>query len=66
MTNAVSGSISLVTSWNIVKKLGKHDFSRGAVVNNLKDRKLFLIKCIEIVLFQFLQGMTEIVLPCRI
>ena len=44
VTNAVSGSISLVTMWNIVKKLGKHDFSRGAVVNNLKDRKPFLIK----------------------
>ena len=26
---------------NIVNQLGKHDFSYGLVVNNLKDRKLF-------------------------
>ena len=26
---------------NIMNQLGKHDFSRGSVVNNLKDRKRF-------------------------
>ena len=41
MTNAVSQSISSEIMWNIV---GKHDFSCGAVVNNLKDRKLLIIK----------------------
>ena len=35
--NAVGESISSVTMWNIVNELGKHDFSCGAVVNNLKD-----------------------------
>ena len=42
--NAVGESISSITMWNIVNQLGKHDFSCGAVVNNLKDRKHFLIK----------------------
>ena len=42
--NAVGESISSVTMWNIVNELGKHDFSCRAVVNNLKDRKLFVIK----------------------
>ena len=44
VANAVGESISSVTMWNIVNQLGKHDFSCVAVVNNLKDRKLFLIK----------------------
>ena len=44
MTNAVGKSISSVTLWNIVNQLGKHDLSGGAVVNNLKYRKLFLTK----------------------
>ena len=44
VTNAVSESISSVTMWNIVNQLGKHDFSCGAVLNKLKDRKLCLIK----------------------
>ena len=66
MTNAVGKSISSVTMWNIVSQLGKRDFSCGAVVNNLKDRKLFLIKWIEIILSQFLQGATGIVPPWRI
>ena len=30
--------------WNIANKLVKYDFCCGAVVNNLKDIKLFLIK----------------------
>ena len=37
MTNAAGESISLVTMSNIVNQLGKHDFSCGAVVNNLKE-----------------------------
>ena len=41
VTNAVGRSISSVAMWNIVNQLGKHDFSCGAVVNNLKGRKLF-------------------------
>ena len=41
--NTVDESISSVIMWNIVNQLGKHDFSCGLVVNNLKDRKLFLI-----------------------
>ena len=41
MTNTVGESISSVTTLNIVNQLRKHDFSCGAVVNNLKDRKLF-------------------------
>ena len=44
MTNGVGESISSVTMWNIVSQLGKHDFSCGAVVNNLKDRELVVIK----------------------
>ena len=42
--NAVGESISSVTMWNIVNQLGKHKFSCAAVVNNLKDWKLFVIK----------------------
>ena len=37
MANAAGESISLVTMRNIVNQLGKHDFSCGAVVNNLKE-----------------------------
>ena len=37
VTNAVGESISTATMWNIVNQLGKHDFSCGEVVNNLKD-----------------------------
>ena len=37
MTNAAGQNISLVTMWNIVNQLGKHDFSCGAVVNSLKE-----------------------------
>ena len=66
VTNAVGESTSSVTMWNIVNQLGRHGFSCGAVVNNLADRKLFLIKWIEIVLTQFLLGTTGIVLPNRI
>ena len=44
VTNTVGESISSVTMWNFVNQLGKHDFSCGAVVNNLKGMKLFLIK----------------------
>ena len=40
MTNVIGESISTITIWNIVNELGKHDFSSGFVVNNLKDRKL--------------------------
>ena len=34
-------SISSISLYNIVNQLGKHDFSYGSVVNNLKERKLF-------------------------
>ena len=47
VTNAVGESIFSATMWNIVNQLGKHDLSPEAVVNNLKDRKLILIKLIE-------------------
>ena len=40
-TNAVGESISSATMWNIMSRLGKHDFSLVSVVNNLKDGKLF-------------------------
>ena len=40
----VDESISSITMYNIVNQLGKHDFSSGSVVGNLKDSKLFLIK----------------------
>ena len=66
MANAVGESVSSETMWNIVNQLGKHDFSYGAVVNNLKDWKHFLIQRTEIVLSQSLQGVTGIVPPCRI
>ena len=42
--NVVGKSISSITMWNNVNQLRKHDFSCEAVVNKLKDRKLFLIK----------------------
>ena len=51
---------------NIVNQLGQHHFSCGALVSNLKEWKLFLIKLIEIVLTQFLLGATAVVPPCRI
>ena len=57
---------SCLTTWDTVNPLGKHGFSCVEVVNNLKDRKLFLAKWIEIVLSQFLQGAIGIVPPCRI
>lgn len=43
VTNSVGQSISSITMniWNIENKLGKHDFSYGSVVKNLKDRKFF-------------------------
>ena len=44
MANAVGESVSSETMWNIVNQLGKHDFSYGAVVNDLKDWKHFLIQ----------------------
>ena len=44
VTNAVGESISSVTMWNIVNQLGKHEFSCGSVVNNLKGRELVVIK----------------------
>ena len=44
MANAVGESVSSETMWNIVNQLGKHDFSFGALVNTLKDMKLFQIK----------------------
>ena len=37
----IGESISSVTMYNFVNQLGKHDFSCGSIVNNLKDRKLF-------------------------
>ena len=40
MTNA-GESISSISLYNIVNQLGKHDFSYGSIVNNLKDRKRF-------------------------
>ena len=51
--------------WNIVNQLGKHDFHCGAVAINLNDRKLFLIKWIEIVLVQLLLSVAGIVPRCR-
>ena len=42
--NAVGESVSSVTMWNIVNQLGKHEFSCGAVVNDLKDKELVVIK----------------------
>ena len=66
VTNAVGKSISSVTMWNTVNQLVKHDLSCGTEVNNLKDRKLFLIKWIEIVLTQLLLAAIGIVPPCRI
>ena len=44
MLTDVGESISSVTILNIVKQLDKHDSCCGAVKNNLKDRKRFLIK----------------------
>ena len=44
VTNAGGESISSVTMWNIVNQLGKHEFSFGAVVNDLKDREFVVIK----------------------
>ena len=46
----------------------EHLFSNHVIlfyyrVNNLKDRKFFLIKRIEIALIQFLLGMTGVVPP---
>ena len=49
-----------------VNQIGKHYFSRGSFVNNMKDRKPFLIKLIEMALTQFLLGACGIVPPCRI
>ena len=66
MTNAIGESISSVTMWNIVNQLGKYEFSCGAVVNNLKNRELVVIKRRELVLTQFLLDMTGIVPACRI
>ena len=66
MLTDVGESISSVTIYNIVNQLDKHDPCCGAVKNNLKDRKRFLIKRIEILLTQFLLGMAGIVPPCRI
>ena len=63
VTNAVGKIISSVTMWNTVNQLVKHDLSCGTEVNNLKDRKLFLIKWIEIVLTQFLPGAIGVVPP---
>ena len=37
----VGESISSITMYNIVNKLGMRDFSYGSVVNNLKNRKRF-------------------------
>ena len=37
----VGESISSITMYNIVNQLGKHNFSCGLIVNNLKDRKTF-------------------------
>ena len=53
LTNAAGEPISLITMWNIVNQLGKHNFSCVLVVSNLKDRKFFLIKWVEIALTQF-------------
>ena len=44
MINAVGESVSSVTMWNIVNQLGKHEFSCRAVVNDLKDKELVVIK----------------------
>ena len=41
ITNAIDESIYLISMWNIVNQLGKYDFSRGLVENNLKERQLF-------------------------
>ena len=38
-----------LSMWNIVNHLGKHDFSFGQVINNLKGN-FFLIKPIDITL----------------
>ena len=60
----VGESISSITMYNIVNKLGMRDFSYGSVVNNLKN--VFFIKWIEIALTQCLLDATGIVLPSRI
>ena len=44
MTNAVGESISSVIMWNMVNQLGKHEFSCGALKNNVKDKELAVIK----------------------
>ena len=62
VANVVGESISSVT----MNQLGKHDFSWGAVVNNLQDKKLFLIKWIEIALTQFFRGAIGTVPLCKI
>ena len=41
LTNAIGDSVSSISIWNIMDKLGKYDFSCGLVVNNLKERQLF-------------------------
>ena len=51
-TDVVGELSSPITMWNIVNQLGKHNFSCVSVVNNLKDRKFFLIKWVEIALTQ--------------
>ena len=66
LKNAVGERISLITMWNIVNQLGKHDFFCVSVVNNLKDTTFFLIEWVEIALTQFLLGVTGIIQPCRI
>ena len=42
VTNAIGESIYSISIWNIVNQLGKYDLSCGSVVNNLKERQLFL------------------------
>ena len=41
VTNVVGESIFAITMWIIVNQIGKHDFSCGSLVNNLKDKELF-------------------------
>ena len=41
VANAIGGSISSISIWNIVNQLGKYDFSCMLVAYNLKERQIF-------------------------
>ena len=44
LTDIIGELSSPITMWNIVNRLGKHNFSCVSVLNKLKERRFFLIK----------------------